>query len=171
LRDFGFRPSGFGLSEGIPSGLSSLDNAICSGVKPVLYAEDDPDDIFFMHHVWELAAIQNPLIDVKDGQQAIDYLAGQGTFSDRNQYPFPCLLLLDLNMPGRTGFDVLHWLSERPKLKSLKIVIVSGSNQEADIETARSFGITDYIVKPSGVYKLLEIIQEKRDAWLPKENE
>ena len=155
----------------IPSGLSSLTNAICSAVKPVLYAEDDPDDVFFMHHVWELAAIPNPLIDVKDGQQAIDYLAGQGAFRDRKQYPFPCLLLLDLNMPGKSGFDVLRWLSERPKLNSLKVVIISGSNQEADIEAARNFGITDYIIKPSGVYKLLEIVQEKKDSWLPKEAE
>jgi len=66
---------------------------------------------------------------------------------------------------------VLRWLKERPKLKSLKVVIVSGSNQEADLETARSFCITDYIVKPAGVYKLLEIIQEKKKDWLPKENE
>ena len=137
---------------------------------PVLYAEDEPDDIFFMRYVWELAGIPNPLVEVKDGQEAIDYLAGQGAFSDRKQYPLPCLLLLDLNMPGKSGFDVLRWIRQQPNLTSLKVVVVSGSNQEADIATARSLGITDYIIKPSGLHTLLEIVQAKKDVWLPKEN-
>jgi len=137
---------------------------------PVLYAEDEPDDIFFMRYIWELVGIPNPLVEVKDGQEAIDYLAGQGTFSDRKQYPLPCLLLLDLNMPGKSGFDVLRWIRQQPNLTSLKVVVVSGSNQEADIATARSLGITDYIIKPSGLHTLLEIVQAKKDVWLPKEN-
>ena len=140
-------------------------------MKPVLYAEDEPDDVFFMHYVWELAAVPNPLVDVKNGQQAIDYLAGQGLFADRQKQPLPCLLLLDLNLPGKNGFDVLRWVRQQPDLKSLKVVIVSGSNQETDIETARSLGITDYIVKPSSPKRLLEIFQEKRGLWLTNDAE
>jgi CheY-like chemotaxis protein len=140
-------------------------------VKPVLYAEDERDDVFFMRYAWELAGIPNPLIDVQDGQEAIDYLAGKGRFSDREKHPLPCLLLLDLNLPGQNGFEVLRWVRQQPELKSLKVVIVSGSNQETDIKTARGLGITDYIVKPSTPNSLVEIIQEKRGLWLPKEKE
>jgi len=131
-----------------------------------LYAEDEGDDVFFMHYVWELAGIPNPLIDVKDGQEAIDYLEGKGHFSDREKYPLPCLLLLDLNLPGINGFEVLRWVRQQPELKSLKVVIVSGSNQDTDVETARSLGITDYIVKPASPNRLLEILQEKKADWL-----
>ncbi len=140
-------------------------------MKPVLYAEDEQDDVFFMRYVWELASIPNPLIDVQDGQEAIDYLAGKGRFSDREKHPLPCLLLLDLNLPGLNGFDVLRWLRQQPELEGLKVVIVSGSNQETDMKTAQSLGITDYVVKPASPNHLLEILQEKKGLWLPKENE
>lgn len=137
-------------------------------MEPVLYVEDQPDDVFFMQHVWELAEIQNPLIDVKDGQEAIDYLAGRNTFSDRKKHPLPCLVLLDLNLPRKNGFEVLRWIREQPKLKDLKVVIISGSNQGSDQENARKLGIVDYIVKPTGLNRLLEIVREKIDQWLPK---
>ncbi len=140
-------------------------------MKPVLYAEDEGDDVFFMRHVWELASIPNPLIDVKDGQEAIDYLEGKGHFSDREKYPLPCLLLLDLNLPGINGFEVLRWVRQQPEVKSLKVVIVSGSNQDTDVETARSLGITDYIVKPTSPSRLLEILEEKKGDWLSTEGE
>src|SRR6516162_1884132 len=81
----------------------------------------------------ELLRIPNPLIDVPDGQQAIEYLVGSGRYADRHKYPFPCLLLLDLNMPGKSGFDVLCWIRQHPDLKSLRVVIISGSDQEKDI--------------------------------------
>jgi CheY-like chemotaxis protein len=136
-------------------------------MSPVLYADDEPDDIFFMHHVWELAEIPNPLIDVNNGKLAIDYLAGEGAFADRNKYPLPCLLLLDLNMPDKSGFDVLRWIRGDPARKSLKVVIISGSNRESDMKEAQDLGITDYIIKPSSPKKLLEIVQAKKSLWIP----
>ena len=138
-------------------------------MKPVLYAEDERDDVFFMRYAWELAGIPNPLVEVKDGQEAIDYLSGQGIYSDREKHPLPCLLLLDLNLPGKNGFDVLRWVREHAEFKLLKVVIVSGSNQESDMEKARSLGVTDYIVKPSSPKLLLQIVQEKKESWFLKE--
>ena len=133
---------------------------------PVLYAEDSRDDVFFMQRVWETAGIPNPLITVKDGQLAIDYLAGQGEYADRQRHPMPCLLLLDLKLPRKSGFDVLRWLREQPSLRNLKVVIVSGSNQDADMDLARSFGVLDYVVKPSSPSRLLEIVRKNQRAWL-----
>lgn len=138
-------------------------------MKPVLYAEDDVDDVFFLRYAWELAQVPHPLIDVRNGQQALDYLDGQGRYADRQQHPLPCLVLLDLNMPGKSGFEVLRWIRQHPRLQSLKVVVVSGSNQETDIETAQRLGATDYLVKPSDPSRLLEIIQEKKGLWLPND--
>jgi CheY-like chemotaxis protein len=134
-------------------------------LPPVLYAEDARDDVFFMRRALELAGIPNALVTVKDGQQAIDYLAGQGAFSDRQRHPLPCLLLLDLKLPVRSGFEVLRWVRQQPALQQLRIVIVSGSNQETDLDLARSLGVIDYVVKPSSPRRLLDIVRKGKDAW------
>jgi CheY-like chemotaxis protein len=135
-------------------------------VPPVLYAEDEADDFFFMGYAWEEAGLTNPLIQVKDGQQAIDYLAGHGAFVDREKYPLPCLLLLDLKLPLKSGFDVLRWIRQHPPLAWLKVVVVSGSEQETDITQAQSLGVTDYLVKPSSPARLAEILRHRRHLWL-----
>ena len=136
-------------------------------MKPVLYADDEPDDRFFMHYAWEQAGIANPLLDAADGQEAIDYLAGHGPFATRRKHPLPCLLLLDLNMPGKNGFEVLHWVRAYPPLKTLPVVIISGSNQPSDRERAQELGITDYVVKPPSVTDLVELLRAKKKLWLP----
>jgi CheY-like chemotaxis protein len=135
-------------------------------MKPVLYAEDDANDVFFMRHVWKQAGVPNPLIHVKDGRQAIDYFAGHGHYADRKKHPLPCLLLLDLNLPGKDGFEVLRWLRQTPGFETFKVVVVSGSNQTADIAAAQKLGVTDYIIKTPIPKKLLETILEKKDLWL-----
>jgi len=133
----------------------------------VLYAEDEPDDLFFMRYVWELAGIANPLVEFQDSREAMDYLAGKGEFADRKKHPLPCLLLLDLNLPGKSGFDLLRWIRNQPGLVSLPVIVVSGSNQESDVEKAQALGIADYIIKPSSVVHLEKIVREKLERWLP----
>jgi CheY-like chemotaxis protein len=136
-------------------------------MKPVLYAEDDADDLFFMRHVWQLAEVPNPLVHVKDGVQALEYLAGEGAFADRQKNPLPCLLLLDLKMPAKSGFEVLAWVRHHQTLAPLKVVIISASNQAADIAAAQSLGVTDYVVKSPDPEKLLCLVRQKRHLWLP----
>ena len=131
----------------------------------MLYAEDEPDDVFFLREAWETVGVPNPLIAVKDGQEAIDYLAGNGPYADRKQYPFPCLLLLDINLPVKSGFDVLRWINQNLSRERLKVVILTGSNQETDIQMARELGVTEYIVKPSNPMRLSKIVEEEKDRW------
>lgn len=73
----------------------------------ILLAEDDPNDVFFMRRALQKAQIELPMQVVSDGQQAMDYLNGEGPFSDREQHPLPALMLLDLKMPFLDGFEVL----------------------------------------------------------------
>ena len=140
-------------------------------MKPVLYAEDNPDDVFFMQHVWGLANIPNPLLCVKNGHEAIDYLAGHGAFADRAIHPLPCLLLLDLKMPSKDGFEVLAWVRQQPELRFLKVVIFSSSSLPRDIDKAQALGSDDYVVKSSLPRELLEMIQTKRKSWLPESDQ
>lgn len=134
--------------------------------SPVLYAEDDEDDIFFMQLAWQKAGVSNPLVALTDGKQAMQYLASEGPFSDKTKSPAPCLLLLDLKLPTVTGFEVLQWIRERPALNDLKVVIVSSSGQQLDIDLARKMGIQDYVVKPAVPTQLVEIVRGIKQRWL-----
>jgi len=83
----------------------------------VLLAEDDADDVLLTQIAFQKARLANPLQVVRDGEEAIDYLKGEGKFADREKFPFPILLLLDLKMPRTHGFQVLEWLRKEPKLR------------------------------------------------------
>lgn len=132
---------------------------------PVLYAEDTEVDHFFMRRAFQRLGIPNPLTIVNDGKEAIDYLSGVGAFSDRIVHPLPCLLILDLNLPIRTGFEVLEWLRQDPVLQDLKAVAISSSNMNLDRHLARKLGVIDYIVKPTDPHKLVDIIGSLKHAW------
>ena len=78
----------------------------------ILQVEDDPNDVFFLQHAMKKMGVANPIQVASDGQQAIDYLQGAGKFADRERFPLPCLVLLDLKLPHVMGLDVLKWIRE-----------------------------------------------------------
>lgn len=134
--------------------------------KPILYAEDEGDDVFFMQRAFQKAGLQNPLVSVPDGQAAMDYLAGVGKYADRKQYPLPCLVLLDLNMPMRTGLEVLKWIRGQAKLRTLLVVVLTSSSLDRDIDLAYKLGANAYLVKPPTPDKLAEMAGALQDFWL-----
>src|SRR5438874_13457601 len=103
---------------------------------PLLLAEDDENDVFFLQKAFQQAKIDNPMFVTRDGHETIEYLSGAGKFSDRKQFPLPYLLLLDLKMPRMTGLDVLEWLDQQPELRCMPVVVLSSSAQRHDIERA-----------------------------------
>jgi len=133
----------------------------------VLFVDDDLNDVFFMHLGFKAADLPQALHIVVDGQQAIDYLAGNGPFADRAQHPLPALVLLDLHMPGLSGFEVLNWLRQQPQFQSLPVVIFTASDRTADQQQARQLGANDYIIKPIDlVAGLPELLKELARRWL-----
>ena len=103
------------------------------------------------------ARIQNPLQIAVDGRAAIDYLSGAGAFKDRAVFPLPKLVLLDLQLPITSGFEVLAWIRAHPQLKALPVAIVSSSEEPVDLERVSSLGINSYIVKPPDASQLLAL--------------
>ena len=89
--------------------------------RPVLYGEDNEHDAFFMQRAFITTGLLNPLQVVYDGQAAIDYLAGSKGYANRNIYPLPCLLLLDLSLPERSGLEVLTWARAQPQFQRLPL--------------------------------------------------
>lgn len=116
--------------------------------RRVLVVEDDEDDFFLTQRELRKFVVTS-ILHVEDGQQAIDYLAGMGTYVDRAAFPFPDLMFLDLKMNHVTGLDVLRWVGDHLPQTTLKIFVLTGSNEPRDQEFVRKSGAAaGYIVKP-----------------------
>jgi len=134
-------------------------------MKTILQVEDDPNDVFLFQHAMTKAGVPNPIQIASDGQQAIDYLQGAGKFADRQKYPFPCLVLLDLKLPYVMGLDVLKWIRTRPGMV-LTVIMLTASGEEADVVSAYRLGANGFLIKPSEASKLHEMVKSIRDFWL-----
>jgi CheY-like chemotaxis protein len=132
----------------------------------ILLAEDDENDIFLMGRAFDRAGIPNRLFVVRNGQEAIDYLSGNGDYGQRNQFPLPGLMLLDLKMPWMDGFDVLNWLRTQPQFDTLPVVVLTSSKLQSDVDKSRQLGVYDYRVKPHGFEDLVRLLDDVRKCWL-----
>jgi CheY-like chemotaxis protein len=127
---------------------------------PVLVAEDEDTDALLLRVAFKQAGVPNELVIARNGEEAIDYLAGKPPYHDRSIYPLPALFLLDLKMPRMTGFDVLEWMAGRPELKYLPVVVLSSSGHKSDVQKALRMGARDYRVKPHDFKQLTALLQE-----------
>jgi CheY-like chemotaxis protein len=132
----------------------------------ILYAEDEVDDVFFFKNAMKVAESPCMLQAVADGEQAMDYLSGNGAFADRSRFPFPALVLLDINMPRKNGREVLKWIRQQPQFKSLPVVMLTSSSRTEDLQAARELGAEDYLLKPSDPKQLVELVKKLHTRWL-----
>jgi CheY-like chemotaxis protein len=133
---------------------------------PILIAEDEESDVMIFEMAARRAGLANPLVIVRDGEQAVAYLGGQSPYADRSEHPLPALCVLDLKMPKMTGFDVLSWLRARPDLGKVPAVVLSSSTQDSDMAKARALGAADYHIKPTSLSDLVTIIKSFNSRWL-----
>lgn len=132
----------------------------------LLIAEDNDDDYFILDRAFKKSGFFNPIQRVKNGQEAILYLSGASPYSDRTVYPFPYVLLLDLKMPIKHGFDVLKWIRDRKETSILPVVIFSSSEQGADIRKGYELGANGYVSKPTSVAALADTVSAIQTYWL-----
>lgn len=125
----------------------------------VLVVEDDPYDRELLRRVVQRAEIPNPLQMVGDGEQAIRYLAGDPPYDDRDRFPLPGLVLLDVKLPRIDGFGVLRWLRTHPVLGSMPAVVVSSSAEPSDQQRASELRADAYVVKPLKSDLLVELLE------------
>ena len=101
------------------------------------------------------------------GEEAVEYLEGGGGFGDRGKHPFPALMILDLQLPRRSGHEVLEWLrAQEEGLRRLPVVILTSSREPRDINRAYELGANSYLVKPVSFDALLEMVQALEHYWL-----
>lgn len=135
--------------------------------QTILLVEDNPVDILLMQRAFRNETFANTSLQiVRDGDAAVFYLNGDGEYSDRDRYPLPAIILLDLKLPRRSGHEVLVWLRQQPELKRLPVVMLTSSRQTPDVKRAYDLGVNSYLVKPVGFASLLEMMQSFREYWL-----
>ena len=126
--------------------------------RPILLVEDDPKDAELIREALRAAGFPNSIVVCKDGTSAVTLLTG----IDRNE---PCVVIVDLKLPGPSGFDVIETMKADPALRDVPVVIMTGSRHEADVVRAYQLGANAYVVKPFGIVEFLELAREHGGFW------
>ena len=116
--------------------------------RGILYVEENENDVVLLRRALERVGGRHPLSVARDGQEALDYLSGKGKFRDRKRHPLPVVVILDWELPGMTGFEVLKWVRKHTKLAGVKVVVFTYSNWEEDFRRAREAGADGFFCKP-----------------------
>ena len=124
-----------------------------------LLAEDSENDVFLMHRAFKAGSIANPIHVASDGEIVISYLQGREQYANRAEYVLPAVVLLDLNLPKKNGFEVLEWMRSQPELKNIVAVILTASNRSADADRAYDLGANFYLTKPGKFTDLVKMIK------------
>ena len=134
--------------------------------EPIVLLVDDLDDAAeLMRIVFQRAGYAEPLRTVNDGERALAYLRGDSGVPNYRQSGMPTVVLLDLNMPRKNGFEVLEWIRQQPALNQLYVCILSASSLPEDITRAYDLGANAYLVKPGNLAGLMHLATSLL-AWL-----
>jgi CheY-like chemotaxis protein len=131
----------------------------------ILLAEDDQDDRYLIGEALDEGNVANQLFIVENGEELLDYLMGRGKYIDREAYPLPNLILLDLNMPLMDGREALTAIKEDPALKRIPIIVLTTSQAEEDIQDTYELGITGFITKPMTFSGLVDVMKSVGNYW------
>jgi CheY-like chemotaxis protein len=128
--------------------------------------EDTEDDALLIKRALLKGGVENPVKVLRDGAEAISYLKGEGEFLDRDEYPLPELMLLDLKMPIVDGFEVLRWVRRQPQLAALRVLVLTSSDSLRDVNLAYRLGANSFLVKPFEFEDCIQLGKVIREYWL-----
>ena len=131
----------------------------------LLLAEDLEDDVFLFERALQRRKIGCVVRVASNGKQALDYLAGRGEFADRDSFPLPSLVVMDIKMPEMDGLEALKEIRQDGKLSRVPVVIFTSSKREEDVELAYELGANAYVVKPSDADQLGDTLETMTKFW------
>lgn len=134
----------------------------------ILLAEDSPDEVLLLRRAMRKARLRCPLHVVENGEQAVAYLKGEGRYSNRDEFPLPTLMLLDLKMPKMDGFQVLQWIHNQGELETLRVVVLTASDQVSDINMAYRLGASSFLTKPVQFEEFVALLDAIQDFWIDR---
>jgi CheY-like chemotaxis protein len=132
----------------------------------LLLVEDDLADARLIQRAISKVEMPATVVHVADGDEAVHYFEGSGKFTDREKFPLPWLVVLDVKLPRRSGIEVLQWLRQQPKeYSSTPVVMLSSSSHSVDINTAYHYGANSYLVKPETTHRLESMMSLLKSYW------
>jgi CheY-like chemotaxis protein len=134
--------------------------------RPILLVEDDHEDAHFFEETLRECGFQNPFHVVHTAEEAIKYLGAEGPYANRKNFPWPYLVVLDVHLPGRTGWEVLSWMRERPESGKSVVLILGGSGSVAEEDMAHRLGVNGYHPKPQTAPELRKLVTRIGQFWL-----
>lgn len=133
--------------------------------RAVLLIEDNPLDYEIVERAFHKARLANPIYHCSNGEEALDFLYRRGPYRDPAQAPRPSLILLDLNLPGMGGHEVLRESKENPDLCVIPVIVLTTSKDTCEVDGAYRAGANSYIVKPVGFDNFIEAVRRLEDYW------
>ncbi|MBE9045093.1 response regulator [Pleurocapsales cyanobacterium LEGE 10410] len=133
--------------------------------KPLLIVEDSDEDFAALSRTIAKANIHSSIYRCEDGEDALEFLYHEGAYQDPRMYPRPALILLDLNLPGTDGRDVLNNLKQDAELRSIPVIVLTTSSNPKDIESCYRQGASGYLVKPMNLSKLRQLVETFLEYW------
>lgn len=131
----------------------------------ILMADDDDDDFLLTQKALKESKLLNRLFRVDDGEELLDYLNGKGKYADKQAYPRPGVILLDLNMPRKDGREALKEIKEHPDMCDIPVVVFTTSKAEEDIYKSYKLGVNSFITKPVTFESLIQVMQTLGKYW------
>ncbi len=133
----------------------------------ILLVEDDPADSRLIQRALAKAELNEPVVRLTNGEDAISYLRGDPPYDNRHSYPLPRLVLLDIKLPKRNGFEVLEWLRRQlTQLRRIPVVMLTSSRHAVDVNRAYDLGVNSYLVKPDNFAELRQIAELLKQYWI-----
>jgi len=134
--------------------------------KTLLLVEDNPDDEALTLRALRKYNLANEVVVARDGQEALDYLFGDGKFNGRDTSQLPQVILLDLKLPKVDGLEVLERLRAHPQTSRVPVVVLTSSNEESDLIRSYDLGANSYVRKPVNFEEFLEAARQLGLYWL-----
>jgi CheY-like chemotaxis protein len=131
----------------------------------VLVVDDSESDIFFLLRAFAASKVQNPVQVVRSGAEAIEYIEGTGKFENRNRFPLPKVVFLDLRMPPPNGFDVLNWKRAKKDLPKILWVAMTNFDSPRAINEAYGAGASTFLIKPLDSTDVRNLIEGFNEFW------
>ena len=132
-------------------------------LRPILLVEDNSDDAFFVQRAFEAAGVTNQVVHLSDGELTAEYLLGPEM---QDELKRPGMILLDLKLPYKSGFEILELVRGHPQLRTTVVVMMTSSSEASDIRRCLELGANSYVVKPSGFAELSKLVTAIRDFWI-----
>jgi CheY-like chemotaxis protein len=131
----------------------------------ILIADDDADDRMFLEQAMRQNGYDQDIRFVEDGEELMEYLKRQGRYDEQNA-PWPNMLILDLNMPRKNGFQALSEIKDDPKLRRLPVIVMTTSSADEDVVKTYNLGVNSFVTKPFNFNRLVEMVGTLKAYWM-----